>query len=370
MEMRVKRLPFLKALQTADLVVPGRTSKDIIKNVMLVATINNITLIGTDTEISLRVDVSDVISADPGECLLPTMRVLQVLNEIQDEDVTIQFWDGHVWIKSKSAEFQLMTEDCEGFPPVDSFHGGKFFTVKAADLRRLIKRTIFATDNESTRYALGGIQVEFNQNLRLTFAATDSRRLAVDSAPFDRVGGPKAPDIAPVIPQKTMKILLAIAEEEGEVQIAFSKAGICVRAGLVTLLSSLVQGRFPDWRRVIPPTDVRGKTIDFVVAPLLGAIRQTMLMRTKESRSVDFAFSKGQLRLASNIADLGESKVDLPITYEGESMRVRFDPAYVADVLKILGSASQVQLKLLGPDDPGLLVAEEYLCVIMPQSKD
>ena len=385
MKFQVKRESFLKAITTADKAVPSRTTKDIVRNVKLIATTNAITLIATDTEIGLRVQVSDVVASDGGECLLPTSRVIQVLSEFQDERVSFEVESGALWIRGGGrgavAEFRLSTEDPDGFPDVATFTHERFFKVKATDLRRMIKRTVFACDTESTRYALGGIQVEFNIDKTLIFAATDSRRLAIDQTVFEAVGSPEAPLTAPVVPSKAMKLIASSIEETGDVQIAFNKNGIAVRSGLVTITSQLVQGRFPDWRKVMPGP--ARQSIDFVVGPFLAAMRQILIMKSEESRAAEFDFSKGTLAIASYkgqvepkkkkektlLAD-GESKISIPISYDGEPIAINFDAVYVADCLKVLEVASEVQFRLISLEDPGLLVAGDYKYIVMPVSRD
>lgn len=368
MKLTVNRLSFLKALQTADRAVPSRTTKEILKNVKLMATTNAIVLTGTDTEIGLRVEVSDVVKCDGGECLLPTARIMSILNELtNDGEVTFEVDNQDIWIRGASSEFRLLTEDPKDFPPVGTFTDEAYFKMKASDLRRLIRRTIFACDSESTRYALGGVQVEF-ANGRAIFAATDSRRLAVDHAPCEVVGPATAPSTPPVIPSKAMKLLLAIAEDEGEALIAFNSNGISIKCGLAALTSQFVQGRFPDWRKVMPTS--AEVTIDLVCAPFFGAIRQAMIMRNEESRAVDFSFTKGRLRLKADVADMGASKIDIPVAFEGADMAISFDPQYFADFLKAIDSSQQVQLKLISKEDPALLQVGEYQYIVMPLSKD
>jgi DNA polymerase-3 subunit beta len=368
MKLTVNRLSFLKALQTADRAVPVRTMKDILKNVKLVSTTNQIVLTSTDGEISLRIEVADVTLADGGECLLPTSRLIQILSELtNDAEVRFDIDNREIWIRGGLSEFKILTEDPREFPPVATFTDEAYFRMNSSDLRRLIKRTIFASDSESTRYALGGIQVEFANSLAI-FAATDSRRLAVDQAPCEKVGSPLPPSIPPVVPQKAMKLLLSLAEDEGFAMIAFNANGLSVKVGLAVLTTQFVQGRFPDWRKVMPTS--AEVTIDLVCAPFFGAIRQAMIMRNEESRAIDFSFSKGKLRLKAEVADMGASKIDMPIAYDGAGMEISFEPQYFADFLKVLDSSQQVQLKLISKDDPALLQIDDYRCIIMPLSRD
>lgn len=372
MKLIVKRAQFLKALQIAVRAVPTKTNTEILKNVLLTAGRDSIRLTGTDNEIGLHVDVADVVQSEPGTCLLPTSRLTSILNEMDCEEVRLEIVDGALWVAGTAfggkSEFRLLTSDAAEYPEVPTFKDKSYFTVKASDLRRMIRRTIFACDTQSTRYALGGVQFEFGEGNLLILAATDSRRLAIDRGPFAAVGTPES-DKAQVVPQRAVKLLQAICEDaDGEVQVAMHPNGIAVKAGSVTMTSQFVQGRFPDWRKVLPGPP--SATIDFVVGPLFGAIRQAMIMRNEESKAVDFSFSKGRLRLAADVADMGSSKVDLPVSFDGEPMAATFDPSYFADLLKVLDSSSAIQLKLISHEDPATIEENGYIYVIMPLSKD
>ena len=241
--------------------------------------------------------------------------------------------------------------------------------VKAATLKQLIHRTIFATDTESTRYALGGVQVELTSD-RATFAATDSRRLAVVSGDCSVVGSPAKPATPPVVPSKAMTLLeRSLSDGEADAHIAIHANDIAVRCGGTTITSQLVQGRFPDWRKVVPTSF--GATIDMVVAPFYAAVRQAQIVTNEESRGVDFTFGKGTLKLNSQAADIGQSKIELPIPFDGDEIKITFDPRYVADFLKSLDTGSQFRFQLISHEDPAVLTTEDdYTYVIMPLSRD
>lgn len=369
MQLTCQRASLTSAFQTVAGVVPSRTTKDILKNVKLVVSGGKVTLIGTDSEIGLRCDVPDVVAETSGEALLPTARVLAVLRELSDDVVKLEVTSDAIWIRCGYSEFRLSAEDPADFPPVATFGDEEYFAINAATLRRLIRRTIFATDTESTRYALGGIQIEFTPE-RVTLAATDSRRLAVVSGECKVVGSAPLPATPPVVPSKAMTLIeRSLGEGEAEVQIAIHQNDIAVRSGGTTITSQLVQGRFPDWRRVVPTTF--SAKIDMVAAQFYGAIRQAMIVTSEESRGVDFIFTKGTLKLASQAADIGQSKVELPISYDGEEVKITFDPRYVADFLKSLDSGSPFRFQLISHEDPAVLTTDDdYTYVIMPLSRD
>jgi DNA polymerase III sliding clamp (beta) subunit (PCNA family) len=118
------------------------------------------------------------------------------------------------------------------------------------------------------------------------------------------------------------------------------------------------------------------RTIDFVVGKLLSAIRQVMVMRNEESRSVEFSFTSKRLRLSAQVNDgkkkdvFDESHIDIDCEYSGEPMKIKFDPVYFSDVLKVLDSGSIVSLALISTEDPGLLTSGRFQYVIMPVAKD
>lgn len=369
MQLTCQRASLTSAFQTVAGVVPTRTTKDILKNVKLQASGGKVILIGTDSEIGLRCEVSEVIVDTAGEALLPTARVLAVLRELTDDMVKLEITSDAIWIRCGYSEFRLSAEDPADFPPVATFGDEDYFVISASTLRTLIRRTIFATDTESTRYALGGIQIELTPE-RATFAATDSRRLAVVSGECKVVGGATPPATPPVVPSKAMTLIeRSLAEGDSEVQIALHLNDIAVRSGGTTITSQLVQGRFPDWRKVVPANF--SARIDMVVAPFYGAVRQAMIVTNEESRGVDFTFTKGTLRLSSQAADIGQSKVELPIAYDGEEVKITFDPRYVADFLKSLDAGSQFQFQLISHEDPAVLTTDDhYTYVIMPLSRD
>ena len=370
MQLTCQRASLTNAFQTVAGVVPTRTTKDILKNVKLQASGGKITLIGSDSEIGLRCDVPDVEVDSSGEALLPTARVLSVLRELNDDVVKLEITSDAIWIRCGYSEFRLSAEDPADFPPVASFGDEEYFVVSASNLRQLIRRTIFATDTESTRYALGGVQVELTPE-RVTLAATDSRRLAVVSGDAKVVGSPVPPAAPPVVPSKAMSLVeRSLTEGDAEVHIAIHPNDIAIRCGGVTITSQLVQGRFPDWRKVVP-SSFAAKS-DMVVAPFYAAIRQAMIVTNEESRGVDFAFAKGTLKLSSQAADIGQSKIELPIPYDGEDVKITFDPRYVADFLKVLDSGSQFRFQLISHEDPAVLATDDdhYSYVIMPLSRD
>lgn len=369
MKLVFQRAELAAALQTVAAVVPSKTTKDILKNVKLQVSAGVASLTGTDGEMGLRRELS--VTADgEGAALLPTARMLMILREMSADDFRLETGDGALWIRCGSSEFRLSTEEVGDFPPVAKFEDSDYFTMKAGALRQLIRRTSFATDMESTRYALGGAQFDIQAGT-VTMAATDSRRLAVAHDACGAVGSPLLPGGAPVFPNKLLTVLERCLSDAGDedVRLAIHKNDVAIQIGPMTATSQLLQGRFPDWRKVVPQQFT--VTVDMVAAPLHSALRQAMVVTNEESRGVDFSFAKGRLRLGSKASEIGQSTIEVPIAYEAAEIKVTLDPRYIIDFLKAVDGGSLIVVKLISCEDPVVLTCgESYSYVAMPLSRD
>ena len=352
-------------------VVPSRTTRDVYKNVKLVADGDAATLSGTDGEIGIRYTIAGVTVGQPGEALLPKDRVTQILRELTEEEVKLDVSEEKIIVSSGHSEFRLNPDDPAEFPNVAAFDEEAYFSVPGSVLREAIRRTLFATDVESTRYALGGVLVEPTET-GLTLAATDSRRLAVVEIPCERHGDPgSGPSSGAVIPSKAMSLIeksIAGAEDD-EVRLALRGNSVLVRSGNGTITAILVEGRFPKYRQVIPAHSPI--SIPMVAGPFHVAVRQAQIVTSDETRGVDFTFADGTLTLSSLAADVGASKIELPVPYDGESLTIKFDPKYVAEFLRVLDPQTPFTLSLIDSSSQAVMrVDGGYTYVVMPLSRD
>lgn len=369
MQITCHRGPLTAAFQTVSGAVPSRTTKDILKNVKLEVGSQGAILIGTDSECSLRCQIPDVECQTRGEALLPTARVIQILRELNDELVKIEVTSDAIWIRSGFSEFRLSAEDPADYPPVADFADEDYFILTKHEFRQAIRRTIFATDPESTRYALGGVLIELSPE-KATLAATDSRRLAVMQISARVHGAEPAAPLQPIIPAKGMQLIeKSLGDGDDEIHLAVHANDVVLRSGKTVISTQLVQGRFPDYRKVIPANS--HSTIDLSVGPFYSAIRQAQIVTNEESRGVDFKFAPGTLSLSSRATDIGQSKIEVPISYDGAELTITFDPRYIADFLRVLDAAGTIQFRLIDQDSAAVLAsADNYTYVIMPLSRD
>ena len=369
MKLQCHRSTLATALQIVGTVVPTRTPKEILRNVKLQVDTGTATLVATDLEVGVRVELTGVETDSNGEVLLPTSRMSSILRELTDETIGIEVTETSIQVRTTGSEFTLSSEDPDEFPDVATFEGEQFLAIPGAALREGIVRTKFATDQESTRYALGGILFDPTSDA-VTLVATDSRRLAVASLPVRPEGFEEPANPGPVIPSKAMKLIeKSITDDQEEVQVAINANDILVRCGQSTISSRLVEGRFPDYSKLI---DTGGGSIATLeVDSFHTAVRQADIVTSDESRGVDFSFDKGQLTLKTVAADVGESTVEIPVAYDGEAGSISFDPRYIIEFLRVLKPESTVSLHLSDSESAAVFRTDDgYTYVVMPLTRD
>jgi DNA polymerase III subunit beta len=370
MKIVCEREKLLHAFQTAAGVAPARSPKPILQNLKLDVAADCAMLIGTDLEIGIRMEVLGIAVEEPGCVILPKERFGRILSESSDEKLSLNSDGGKTRVRGERSEFQLPSENPDEFPSVTGFEESKYHELPARFFRELIRRTVFATDNESSRYALGGVLVEFTEN-GIVAVATDGRRLAKQEGPAKSVGGHHQSDKMTIIPTKALQLIeRAIAGNEENVQICARDNDLLLRSGKSTIYTRLVEGRFPKWRDVFPRRD--GTTqVELTVGPFYAAVRQAAIVTSDEHRGVDFIFGEGKLQLSGHGAELGESHIDLPIAYDGEEIAVMLDPRYLGDFLRVMDPETTVTISIRDSECAVVCTTDDgYANVIMPLARD
>jgi DNA polymerase-3 subunit beta len=367
--MIFQRAALASAFQTVSGVVPTRTPKPVLQNVKLLASLGEATLMGTDQEVGIRCKLTDVDVQRGGEVLLPTNRVLAMLRELHGDGVVMEASEQRVTIKGDQAEFTLPVEDPAEYPTVAEFAGEDYFVVPAGLFKQMIKRTAFATDPESTRYALGGVLMDLSGD-SLSLVATDTRRLALSEGKCSKKGNATAGMAAPVIPTKALSLIeRSVTDDAAEVRFVIKTNDVLIGIGGSTIYSRLVEGRYPRYRDVIP---TGGKVkIELTAGPFYSAVRQAQIVTSEESRGVIFTFAPGLITLHSSAADVGQSKVELPVSYDGPEVKINFDPRFVADFLKVLEPEQSLTVDMIDSESAAAFRTQDgYTYIVMPLSMD
>lgn len=370
MNITCSREQLLAAFSVAASVAPTRTPKAVLQNVKLDTTSGVALLMATDLEIGVRLELPGVEIETPGSVLLPVSRFGMILRESSDKQLRIRSEARGTTIRGERSEFKLPASNADEFPNTPSLEENRYHELPARAFRELIRRTIFATDTESTRYALGGVLLEFEDS-KITAVGTDGRRLAKMEAPAQIVGDHRVQEGTTIVPSRSMQLIdRALDGIEGSVHVASRGNDILVRSERVTVRSPLVEGRFPRWRDVLPER-TESVRIDLPVGPLYSALRQAAIVASEESRGIEFTFAEGSLVLAGLTAEVGQSRIELPIAYTGPALKISLDNRYVNDFLRVLDASKTVTLDVENPDAAALFTTEDgYTYVVMPMAHD
>jgi DNA polymerase-3 subunit beta len=370
MKITCNREQLLHAFQTVAAVAPARSPKPILQNVKLEVAADATSLMATDLEIGIRHDVTGVDVEAPGAAVLPVGRFGSILRESTDETFRIEADSVGTTVRGQRSQFKLPAADPNDFPPIAQFDEPSYYEISARLLRELIRRTVFATDTESSRYALGGVKLEWKDGT-LTAVGTDGRRLAKMEGAGQAVGEPAPFGEVTVVPTRAVQIVERTLAEDGDnVQVAVRQNDVVVKNPRAVISARLLEGRFPRWRDVFPQRQNSLK-LDLVVGPLLAAVRQAAIVTSEESRGVDFTFGEGSLVLAGQTAEVGQSRVELPIAYDGAAISITLDPRFVIDFLKVLEPEKSFTIDLDNSDAAAVCTTDDgYGYVIMPLARD
>jgi DNA polymerase-3 subunit beta len=351
-------------LEAFNLAASGASNqvKDVLGNVLIDATTGR--LEASNGETSLAVDfVADELHSQ-GTALLDPRRVGAILKESRSESVTIESDERSIEITTDEGSFNLQARNPSEFPRVAAIEG-KSIEVGSTGLLGALRRVDFATDVDSTRYQLGGVNFAASGE-RLELIATDGRRMAYSGLDL-HLGSDLEGGSAIIVPTKALGLVKRSLEgSEGFVGISVNKSSIQFKGDKVAIQTRLVEGRYPNWQSVIPTAN--SIEFRFLAGPFMQAVRQASVTAEQESRGVVFSFGDGSCKIAAKAADVGRSQVSVPLETP-EAFEITMDFRFVLDWLQSLDKTDQVSLWCKDPARPTLWVSGESKYVIMPMNR-
>ncbi len=368
MKISCDREKLASAFQVAASVANARSPKEILQNVKIEVAEDRVTLMGTDMETGIRIDVEGVDVQQPGKALLPVARVGLILRESSDDQLVFETTGTETIVKGLHAKFELPSANPDEFPTVVGFEEERYHELPARLFKEMVRRTSFATDADSTRYALGGVLLEL-QGESVLAVGTDGRRLARMQGEGKSVNGHETSGTTTIIPTKSLALMeRSIGDKDETVHIAARSNDVLLRTSRCTVYSRLVEGRFPNWRQVLPKRENSVK-VDLNVGPFFNAIRQAAIVADVETRGLDFEFGQGSLVLSAKTANLGSSRIEFPISYTGDPVRLKLDYRYVSDFLRVLESDLVCTVDISSSAESALFTtADGYAYVVMPMA--
>ncbi|MCI0737957.1 MAG: DNA polymerase III subunit beta [Gemmataceae bacterium] len=367
MKIICHREGLLSACQLASVAAAARDLKPVLKNLKAVVEKDRCTLMATDLELGVRLEVRGIKVEETGEALLPAARIISILRESLDEEMTLEAGPDACFVRGASAEFEMPGEDVSAFPDIPMFAEEKYHEIPAGTLREMIRRTIFAAAAaEHSRFgATTGVLVELESE-DLVLVATDGRRLALARGQTMPHGGHTTKGQMPVMPTKALNLLERnLTEPDEKIQISVRANEALMKTERAMIYTRLVEGRFPNYRQVMPAK--HNAKVPLTVGPFLSAVRQAAIMTDEESKRVTFSFAKKKLTLQARGAESGRSKVEMPLDFDGKTVEISFDPKFLIDMLRVLEPDTALTLEITDSNTPAIFKCDNhYQYVVVP----
>lgn len=363
MKFSVSREILLKPLQLVAGVVERRQTLPVLANVLLVLENDLLSITGTDLEVEIVVRVSLEAGGESGEITVPARKLLDICRSLPDDAILNFVTENQKLIlKSGRSRFTLSTLPSTDFPNVEQTQGELQFTCEQQDIKRLIDRTGFAMAQQDVRYYLNGMLWEVNTG-SLRAVATDGHRLAMCTR---AVTVETADTIQAILPRKGVVELSRLLDGEGGVHVALDSNHIRVTTDNYTFTSKLVDGKFPDYERVLPKGG--NKTVFGDRETLRHAFGRTSILSNEKYRGVRLLLSDGQLTIVANNPEQEEAEEQVEVDYQGDQLEIGFNVSYLQDVTAVL-SSEKIKMTLSDSNSSALLEEPDEgdsVYVVMP----
>src|SRR5436853_634790 len=277
--------------------------------------------------------------------------------------------NNRVKITSGAAEFNIVGQPAEDYPPFPRAEKVQFVAVEPQQLLEMIEKTQFAISADETRHNLNGVFFGTGHG-KVRMVATDGHRLSLVQRAIEGQFNLKRGVIVPRKGLFELRRLLA-EDQTGTCELGFTETSGVFRRGDVTMVMRLIDGTFPDYQQVIPKEADRTVTVDRprLLDPLN---RMSLLSSDRSTNAVRFELREGSLKVTSQNPDLGDAKEEIPVSYKGQPLQIGFNARYLMDVLQVVDTA-QMNVELCDELSPGVLkpagdpgLGVRYTAVIMP----
>ena len=337
MKFSAARETLLKPLQTVVGVVERRQTMPILSNVLLSVQGSKLTFTATDLEVEMVAE-ADVKADSAGDITVPGRKLHDIFRALpEDSSVEFNLSGERLTIKAGRSRFTLSTLRAADFPTIDEIAAKQTLRLNKQDLRRLVEKTHFSMAQQDVRYYLNGLLLETDKK-RLRAVATDGHRLALSEVDL---AGAATRDEQLIVPRKGVLELSRLLDGDGEVQLALGANHIRVQLDGIRLTSKLIDGRFPEYSRVVP---AQPKNIIKADRNLFRqALQRTAILSNEKYRGVRLELGANTVVLQANNPEQEEAVETLEVEYSGDAMEIGFNVNYLLDALAAVDS-EQVEL--------------------------
>jgi DNA polymerase III subunit beta len=365
MKFVAHRDALLRALQLVTGVVERRQTLPVLGNLLVVADGEGLSLTGSDLEVELVARIAGVEVSEPGEVTIPARKLADIWRSLPEgAEVSVQVEADRAIVRSGRSRFALATLPAADFPRVEGGVGDFSFELAQGDVRNLIDHVSFSMAQQDVRYFLNGMLLEVTRD-HVRTVATDGHRLAMYTLP--RGAQDLGDRLQAIVPRKGVQEIGRLLEDtDRPVSLQVGSNHLRVAAGDFTLTTKLIDGKFPDYEKVVPRREE--KTLVGDRDSLRQACNRASILSNEKYRGVRLILDDAQLTIQANNPEQEEAEELVSVAYAGEHMEIGFNVSYLQDVLNVLDS-DEVQVSVADANSSALIEGagnERALYVVMP----
>ena len=366
MKFTCERSTLLKEISIANEIIASKNAISILSNIYFEAKEGSLVIKATDMKVNFETKVP-VEVIESGSVTVYGDKFYGILNSIPEGEIEFEHKDGKINIKTtvKKARFQLKSIASDKFPEFN-VSGKEFFQMPIRDFKEMIQETIFAISDDETRYFMNGVFFEKAEN-KFVMVATDGRRLAYISKNADS-GVADFQGI--IIPPKILNIVMKRAGDEGMAELSVTDKTIFIQFGSYKLSSVLIEGQFPNYRRVIPENQTNSFTINRLET--LDALRRVSLLVEQKSHRVYMKVSPGIASIYCEENDIGNAREEIPCKYDGEEISIALNYRYLEEPFKVM---AEEEISVLFTEANKTITIKpvpekDFFHIVMPMQQD
>ena len=367
MRFTFDRNAMINEISMAQEIISTKSAISILSNVLFIAKENSLTIKATDIKVNFETKIPVDIESE-GSTTVFCDKFLGILSGLDEGEIVFDLQQKEnqtvaiIRHSTKKIKFQLKCQSQDKFPEFPSTENVPFFEVSSKKIKQMISQTSFAVSADETRYFMNGVFFEKKEN-KLVMVATDGRRLAYASKEFEEsvYDFPSA-----IVHPKVLNIVAKHLSDEGNVSISIVDKIIFFKFANYELSSTLIDGQFPNYMRVIPETQLYNVKVNKV--ELIESLKRMAIMVDKKSGRIFFNICPGVLKLTSQESDSGDAEVEIPCEYAGDEITIAMNFRYIEEPLKAM-NCDRIKFEFSGEMKAVTILsepAEDYFHIVMP----
>ena len=369
MKFKIKKENILDVLSKVQGITGRKSNLAITSNILIRTTDNGIKLVVTDLETGFEGTYPADVESH-GTITINSRKFYEIVKEFPSEEIQIDEVDNY-WIKigNKNVEYNIVGMNPDDFPETPEIEAVEFFTIDSDFFKDMIEKTIIisgAPDEKRTH--ITGIYFEIRRQQKeniVRMVSTDGNRLSKVDCMYGKDS--KLPEESGIlVPKKGMSEVVKFLDSTGTVQIGIKNSNFIIKKDFETIIIRLLEGNFPEYGDIIKRGDAHAIHMDRKL--FVSMLKRMSILSSEDYKGVIFNFNEDNLSITTTNPDLGESKEDMGIDYQGDSIEVAFNPRYIMETLSVIDS-EKIIVNIIDSEKPCLIEGannDTDLSVIMP----